>query len=336
MKKNGFVSMTLVYTFLIVFLFLILAILNAYSKQSKYKNAIDDSIDLKIKTKYDYCEYASTQAFSFSYNGKVQSFTSKCNGKYKIELWGANGGGNNGGKGAYTSGIISLKKNNMLYVFVGGKGAKDSSCNSVTFNANSEKVCTSGGGATDVRLIKGINETEWNYYKSLSSRIMVAAGGGGANFATGNAGNAGGIEGVDGTTSSAIALGGAKISTQTNKSTYFGETNILLNGNANSSGGGGGYFAGETSTSTNGGGGSSYISGHPGCIAVIREGSNLPREVASETCTEDSNEVECSVHYSNYQFTNTLILDGSNVDSSYQNPDGTGNGYAKITFVKEE
>ena len=36
MKKQGFVSMTLVYTFLVLFLFLMLAVLNAYTQQNKF------------------------------------------------------------------------------------------------------------------------------------------------------------------------------------------------------------------------------------------------------------------------------------------------------------
>ena len=43
-NKNGFVSMTLVYTFLILFLFLMLSVLNSYSFKNKYLEAIDDKI----------------------------------------------------------------------------------------------------------------------------------------------------------------------------------------------------------------------------------------------------------------------------------------------------
>lgn len=44
-NKSGFVSMTLVYTFLIVFLFLMLAILNAYTEKNRYLEAIDEKIN---------------------------------------------------------------------------------------------------------------------------------------------------------------------------------------------------------------------------------------------------------------------------------------------------
>ena len=47
-KKNGFISMTLVYTFLILFMFLMLAILRTYSEKNKYLQAINEQIDSDI------------------------------------------------------------------------------------------------------------------------------------------------------------------------------------------------------------------------------------------------------------------------------------------------
>ena len=50
MKKNksGFISMTLVYTFLIVFMFLMLAILRTYTEKDKFLQTINDQIDQDI------------------------------------------------------------------------------------------------------------------------------------------------------------------------------------------------------------------------------------------------------------------------------------------------
>lgn len=47
-NKKGFISMTLVYTFLIVFLFLMLAILRTYNEKDKFLEAINDQIDTDI------------------------------------------------------------------------------------------------------------------------------------------------------------------------------------------------------------------------------------------------------------------------------------------------
>lgn len=49
MKKDGFMSMTLVYTFLILFLFIMLAILNAYSHENKYLEAIEEKVKDNLK-----------------------------------------------------------------------------------------------------------------------------------------------------------------------------------------------------------------------------------------------------------------------------------------------
>lgn len=336
MKKNGFVSMTLVYAFLIVFLFLMLAILDAYSEQNRYKSAIDEKINLNINTQYDYCEYSLGQTFIFNFKQSgAQAFTSKCNGKYKIELWGANGGvsskpGAISGKGGYVSGEIILPKGTNLYVYVGEKGKYSGSCDATSFNANTSGVCVSGGGATDVRLLKGKNDLEWYGFKSLTSRIIVAGGGGGA-LNSGNAGDAGGFHGKSNSNS---ARGGAQVIKESSYSTSFGLTTIR-EGLENLSGGGGGFFAGESSNVKNGGGGSSYISGHTGCVAVIEEGSANPRKFNGSNCAYSTSELECSIHYSSLMFSKTLMLEGNDVSGTYSNPNSNGNGYARITFISE-
>ena len=76
-------------------------------------------------------------------------------GWYRVELWGAQGGGENGGLGAYTSGIIKLEEGDFLYFVIGKQGATGK-----------------GGGATDLR----IEHTDSP--SSIETRIMVAAGGG--------------------------------------------------------------------------------------------------------------------------------------------------------------
>ena len=48
-NKRGFISMTLVYTFLIIFLFLMLAILSTYNTKNKYLEAIDSKVDDDIR-----------------------------------------------------------------------------------------------------------------------------------------------------------------------------------------------------------------------------------------------------------------------------------------------
>ncbi|MCI6627228.1 MAG: glycine rich domain-containing protein, partial [Tenericutes bacterium] len=134
--------------------------------------------------------------------------------KYKIELWGAQGGNEYefwstnglienivyGGYGAYTRGEILLNKGDILYIYVGeagtfgkpginststvgqgavatfnGGGAGGAAGGSSSLPYQNYSGGNSGGGATDVRLVPG----SWNDAISLRSRIMVAGGGGG-------------------------------------------------------------------------------------------------------------------------------------------------------------
>ncbi len=351
MKKNGFISMTMVYTFLVLFLFLMLAVLNAYTQKNKFLQAINDKINLTIDTpnKYDYCSYSSGQIWDFNYTGNEQTFIVECSGKYKIELWGAQGGKKGttaaviAGYGAYTSGEINLEKGTRLYVYVGQKPTNYfTSCNDANnnyaFNGNIGGSCVGGGGATDVRLEGG----QWSYPKSLRSRIMVAGGGGGAYY-SGSGGSAGGLIGYTATGGTGESGSGGRQS-----SNSFG---IGVNLNATSSGGGG-YYGGEGGISSNGGGGSSFISGHKGCIASSSVLTTTPRlDSNGNQCTEGTSDIVCSYHYSGKIFENTVMIDGTgyawtDAKGSVQqmpSPDGTtiiqsgntGDGHAKITFLSE-
>ena len=51
-------------------------------------------------------------------------FTVPADGKYRIQAWGAAGGGSNGGKGGYASGFVNLTKGEQLMIYPGGKGTQ--------------------------------------------------------------------------------------------------------------------------------------------------------------------------------------------------------------------
>ena len=86
----------------------------------------------------DQCEYTVGQVvFDEGYTGKVETFTPLCKGRYKLEVWGAQGGdatcgstGSVGGKGGYSSGIYSTEMNSTLYIAVGQKGLTETTSNS--------------------------------------------------------------------------------------------------------------------------------------------------------------------------------------------------------------
>ena len=241
--------------------------------------------NLNTNTKYD-----------FAYTGTIQEFKTLEKGNYLIETWGASGGDNynsqyltansHGGRGGYSSGIISLDKDTTLYIVVGGRGKYGTNYIAGGFNgggSGGQNASGSGGGATDVRLISGTTE-----FESLKSRIMVAGGGGGSDdygactqncslSNDGSGGAGGGItsEGayIDGILHTRYSAGQLPVNT-INFSNNTVNTSILGIGEAGSAtdtgGGGGGYYGGVATKHNNGGasGGSSYVSGHIGCVSI--------------------------------------------------------------------
>jgi len=66
---------------------------------------------------------AFTTLYEFNYIGDVQEFIVPVNGTYKLEVWGAGGGGQHqasysgiGGLGGYSQGLINLKKGDTLCI----------------------------------------------------------------------------------------------------------------------------------------------------------------------------------------------------------------------------
>lgn len=143
----------------------------------------------------------------YTATGDYETFTTSFNGKYKIELWGAQGevSSVNTSFGAYTSGEINLKRGENLFLYIGKSGA-NGGYNGGGGRFNTVTSSRTGGGATDVRLISGL----WNDTTSLRSRIMVAAGGGGHsgyNPAT-YSGSGGGLTGYGGTAHPSVGYRG--------------------------------------------------------------------------------------------------------------------------------
>ena len=307
-------------------------------------------------------------AWNLNYTGNYQKFDVPCDGKYRIELWGAQGGtgiGGNGGwqsspgySGAYVSGDIELEEATSLYFYVGqqGKGANISSNGGWNGGGNA-KVLNSGydggggGGATDVRYfgknyVPTSSEILWNSALGLSSRIATAAGGcGGRSGCPG-----GGLLGYN--YNMEVGTGSGQNIGATQSSGYsFG---IGGPGTGNyQDGAGGGWYGGFAQTTSNysGSGSTSYISGHAGCLAITEGSTSNPRTLKTG-CTSSSVSSECSIHYSGLYFTNTVMIDGAgyswtNVKGNLQqmpNPNGgyyvsgtgnTGNGHARITYLGE-
>ena len=275
-----------------------------------------------------------------------QTITLPWYGSYKLECWGASGGTLNysGGKGGYVSGILKIKE--TLYVYVGNSGATTSGFNGGGVSGEHGTYGMSGGGATDIRLGNG----NWNSADGLRKRLLVAAGGGGANYRRGgynmgSGGYGGGTTGGtgeskdgDGTKYYDLLYGGSQIAGGVNRSYQPTGTYEIMTGNqgkfgyamtilpsesvANShhtqSGGGGGWYGGAGGHHCGGGGGSSFISGMTGCNGI--DSSTGAHRGASQPSIIDG---------VTYTFSSPVMYAGDSA-SRPTNPGGD-DGYAKIT-----
>ena len=314
----------------------------------------------------------------FSYTGTGQSFTIPAAGTYCFECWGAQGGifttagDNRAGMGGYTKGLISLPKNELLFVFVGHQGYSNrtgnGNWNEGGYNGGGYSGSTTisysagGGGSTDIR-IKGSTSSNsvpaWNNSVSLNNRIMVAGGGGGSGYYSGYGligGGGGGVNGGVGKCSTGMypdlpgaTQYGSSSSQTANSKGYFGYAD--QNGELSSfgGGGGGGYWGGTKGHGNGGSGGSSYISGHAGCEARASE-------TATTNKTGTANTIAKSTHWSGKIFTasSIVMIDGDGyrwtttkgtlinvpltdlydtTNREAVNHGHTGNGFARITQI---
>lgn len=254
----------------------------------------------------------------FDYNGSVSYYTTMCRGKHTLTVWGAQGG-NTGGKGGYSTGIVNLNENIDLYIYVGGQGSKGSTGG---FNGGGTTGSNggSGGGASDIRI--GTD--------SLAARVIVAGGGGGKgqdSCATGGVG--GGTTGGGSASQSSCGTqagggtqtaGGAKgiySGTSGANTGTFGKGGNASDGNYDGGGGGGGWFGGgagaSASWSNGGGGGSGYV---------------------YTSSTASSYPTGCLLNNSHY-LTNASTTAGSSSFPSTTSGTETGhsgNGYARIVY----
>lgn len=143
--------------------------------------------------------------YDFRYTGSVEQFIAPVSGTYRLEAWGAQGGdapenisGNQkmdfveGGKGGYSVGNVFLKKGQIVYVVVGGKGKElnnsphgaiakggynggGAALSDVTRNNQG-----SGGGATHFAINNNLGELK-NYNNNQDDVLLVAGGGGSYN-----------------------------------------------------------------------------------------------------------------------------------------------------------
>ena len=220
----------------------------------------------------------------------MQTFTAPVSGNYKLEVWGALGGGWGGhanAPGGYSVGWRNISKNQILYIVCGGKGVDNSNyADGTSYNGGGINVSgipwvngAGGGGATHIATATGL-------LKDLvdnKEAVICVAGGSGANGGYADEDNArwrcgGGLVGLGSNPIYHIDHGDYTESATTKADTGGTQTgcgpdgiqggfgyggNSLGNGGA----GGGGWYGGNGSggggvvDATHGGGGSGYIGG---------------------------------------------------------------------------
>ncbi len=336
MKKEYKVIMLLVLIISIVALVLTSSYaLFSFEEKGKVENKLVTGV-------YSSCEYEDGTIWNFDYTGGEQTFTVPCDGEYKLETWGAQGGNSNteyiGGYGGYSSGTSKLDNRAQLYINVGGSGSTDNDYNRNTYVAGGyngggdacgyiDKLTSSGGGATHIANISGLLSSLKNNKDNI---IIVSGGGGGAGYQeskySGAGGAGGGFKGDTGKYADnyqnlyiyngATQENGGKF-IQYDIYTYY-ESDFGKGGGAkidrgNASGGGGGFYGGGLGNLFMGaGGGSGYI-GNPSLTDKAmycyncQESSEESTKTVSTTCTSQTPTENCSKQ---------------------------GNGYARITLVK--
>ena len=255
---------------------------------------------------------------NFDYTGAVQNYTTVCRGTHTLTVWGAQGG-NSGGKGGYSTGVVNLIENMNFYIYVGGQGSRGSTGG---FNGGGTTGTSggTGGGASDIRI--GTD--------SLYARVIVAGGGGGKgqdNCAAGGVG--GGTTGggsadqnscgtqAGGGTQTAGGAKGIYSGTSGANTGAFGKGGNASDGRYDGGGGGGGWYgggAGASSGWSNGGGGGS------GYVYTSSTASSYPSG--------------CLLNNS-YYLTNASTTAGSSSfpgTSSSSETGHSGNGYARIVY----
>ena len=123
-------------------------------------------------------------AWEMSYSGQVEEFIVPVSGTYQLELWGAQGGTGNGGKGGYSAGTKTLAKNTVLFIVVGeqpsGKVAGyNGGGTGVTGTGGS---AGGGGGATHIATETGL----LSEFSENQEAVLIVAGGGGGGASYGS------------------------------------------------------------------------------------------------------------------------------------------------------
>jgi len=292
----------------------------------------------------------------YDYTRTVEKFEAPYDGEYELEVWGAQGGisildnvSNQGGFGGYSVGTITLKKNEILYVVVGGNLRNDTllegGYNGGGYSYSSHLGC--GGGATSIYKTLILDGQLQNYENNKEDIVIVAGGGGGGQtykvndysgtFVEGDfagiGGHGGGFIGGNGNPNTDKVYGYGTGGTQEKGGSACvtlmpSDANSVTEGQFGlgatvkyyydkvedylySSGGGGGFFGGGALEHAPAGGGSGYI-GHIDLVNkyMVCYNGTTSNEETTKTISNENVSEEAKSDYSKI-----------------------GNGYARITYM---
>ena len=121
LNNKGFAVSTVLYGLLIMLTLIVILLMSHMSNNRKNTSTLVKKVEEELN------RFSETTAnFDQSNDGQEYIVPYGKAGWYKIELWGASGGGydatTTNGRGAYTSGIIYLEENAHLYFYLGGQG----------------------------------------------------------------------------------------------------------------------------------------------------------------------------------------------------------------------
>ena len=338
-----------------------------FNNEVTQNTSVDETVDHTLYAKW--ATNLTNNVANYAYTGSSQEFIAPQSGTYKLETWGAQGGGslnldkpNNdlaAGYGGYSTGEITLNAGDTLYVIVGQEGqsiAINDPIETIKAYPNGGALSSSGtdntydmqyntgGGSTHIARENALIE---DLSPNTNLLIVAGAGGGVCNWwgYGDNGGNGGGITGggtqrnyqnrnVTGGTQSSGGLGGGN----TDGHNQAGE---WLAGAYGKGGGKGTYSPSATGVSASGGGG--YYGGGASWGGSAGGGSGYLKSTLSNksmycyNCVEDDNANTYTT--STYgETTHASERDTTNCPNGYSsNPVSkcakAGNGYARITLI---
>ena len=309
----------------------------------------DISVDvINDSTEYDTESYLECvkedenvgKVWDYDYTGGEQTFTVPTTGTYKLETWGAAGGGAQAGFGGYSTGNVTLSTNEKIFVIVGGAGSISTNGNNgggYNGGGNGSSIDQNGSGGGGATHIAKTSRGLLSGYSSYISELLIVSGGGGGSTITANdkngvGGSGGGYLGVTGgylkqLNWSFYGTGGSQTA---GGICYLYDTNLADSGsfgtfgqggnhgyessqNVGGSGGGGGLYGGGGSSRGHGqaGGGSGYIGNSLLTEKTMycyncQESSEISTKTISTTCVNATPTANCAKQ---------------------------GNGYARITLI---